>query len=59
MSAPPTFAYAEAYLGPEAPIEVDALTVHPYLGLAAMESFVDRAANSGSCLLVVTRFIES
>ena len=33
-------AYAEAYLGPGAPMEVDALTVHPYLGLAAMGAFV-------------------
>jgi orotidine-5'-phosphate decarboxylase len=48
-------AYAEAYLGPDAPIEVDALTVHPYLGLGAMHALVTRAADSGSCLLVVTR----
>jgi orotidine-5'-phosphate decarboxylase len=48
-------AYAEAYLGADAPIRADALTVHPYLGLAAMRPFIDRAAASGSCLLVVTR----
>ncbi len=48
-------AYAEAYLGKDAPIEVDALTVHPYLGLAAMGAFVHRAYEAGSCLLVVTR----
>lgn len=30
------FAYAEAYLGPDAPMRADALTVHPYLGVAAM-----------------------
>jgi orotidine-5'-phosphate decarboxylase len=48
-------AYAEAYLGPDAPIEVDALTVHPYLGLGAMDALVTRAAASSSCLLVVTR----
>ena len=48
-------AYAEAYLGPGAPMEVDALTVHPYLGLAAMGAFVSRARESGACLLVVTR----
>ena len=48
-------AYAEAYLGPDAPMRSDALTVHPYLGLAAMGSFVERASESGSCLLVVTR----
>jgi orotidine-5'-phosphate decarboxylase len=48
-------AYAEAYLGKDAPIESDALTVHPYLGLAAMGSFFRRAHEAGSCLLVVTR----
>ena len=29
-------AYAEAYLGVDAPLAADALTVHPYLGLDAM-----------------------
>lgn len=48
-------AYAEAYLGPDAPMRADALTVHPYLGVEAMRPFIDRAAESGSCLLVVTR----
>ena len=48
-------AYAEAYLGPDAPLAADALTVHPYLGLGAMGTLVSRAHESGSCLLVVTR----
>jgi orotidine-5'-phosphate decarboxylase len=48
-------AYAEAYLGTGAPLAADAITVHPYLGLAAMGTFVSRAADAGSCLLVVTR----
>jgi orotidine-5'-phosphate decarboxylase len=48
-------AYAEAYLGKDAPLAADAITVHPYLGLAAMGSYIGRAAESGSCLLVVTR----
>jgi orotidine-5'-phosphate decarboxylase len=48
-------AYAQAFLGPDAPLAADALTVHPYLGLGAMNAFVDRAFQSGSCLLVVTR----
>jgi orotidine-5'-phosphate decarboxylase len=48
-------AYAEAYLGAGAPLGADALTVHPYLGLGAMGTFVSRAHESGSCLLVVTR----
>ena len=48
-------AYAEAFLGVDAPLGADALTVHPYLGLDAMGSFVTRAHEAGSCLLVVTR----
>lgn len=48
-------AYAEAFLGPGAPFEADALTMHPYLGIGAMGAFVRRAHESGSCLLIVTR----
>jgi orotidine-5'-phosphate decarboxylase len=48
-------AYADAYLGRRAPVEADALTVHPYLGLGAMEAFVSRADAAGAPLLVVTR----
>ncbi len=48
-------AYAQAYFGEDAPLQADALTVHPYLGLAAMGAFIDRAHQAGSCLLVVTR----
>ena len=48
-------AYAEAFLGDDAPLGIDALTVHPYLGLRAMDPFVTRAHRVGSCLFVVTR----
>ena len=48
-------AYAEAFLGADAPLGADALTVHPYLGLGAMGTFVSRPHEAGSCLLVVTR----
>ena len=48
-------AYAEAFLGVGAPLEADAVTVHPYLGLGAMDAFVSRAHKAGACLLVVTR----
>lgn len=48
-------AYAQAYLGKDAQLAADAITVHPYLGLAAMGSFVSHAHEAGSCLLVVTR----
>jgi len=46
-------AYADAYLGPGSPFEADALTVHPYLGLEAMDALVARAHESASCLLVM------
>ena len=48
-------AYADAYLGQDAPLAADAITVHPYLGLGAMGAFVSRAHESGGGLLVVTR----
>ena len=48
-------AYAEAFLGQGAPFESDALTVHPYLGIGAMDAFVARAHQAAGCLLVVTR----
>lgn len=48
-------AYAEAYLGPSAPIPVDAITVTPYLGFAAMQPILDRAVASGAGVFVVTR----
>jgi orotidine-5'-phosphate decarboxylase len=48
-------AYAQAYLGDDAALAADAITVHPYLGLAAMGTYVDRAHQAGACLLVVTR----
>jgi orotidine-5'-phosphate decarboxylase len=48
-------AYAEAYLGDGAPVQADAVTVHPYLGLAAMGEFTGRAAESGAAVLVVVR----
>ena len=43
-------AYAEAYLGTDAPLGADALTVHPYLGLGAMDAFISRAARGGELL---------
>ena len=48
-------AYAQAYLGEGAALRADAITVNPYLGLAAMGEYVDRAHQSGGCLLVVVR----
>jgi orotidine-5'-phosphate decarboxylase len=48
-------AYAEAYLGPDAGIPVDAITITPYLGLAAMQPILDRAVANGAGVFVVTR----
>jgi orotidine-5'-phosphate decarboxylase len=48
-------AYAQAYLGDDAPVQADAITLHPYLGLAAMSAYTDRAHEAGACVLVVTR----
>jgi orotidine-5'-phosphate decarboxylase len=48
-------AYAEAYLGPEAALPVDAITITPYLGLAAMEPILDRAVAHGAGVFIVTR----
>ena len=48
-------AYAEAYLGADAPIPVDAMTLTAYLGLEAMGPFLDRAREAGSGLFIVTR----
>jgi orotidine-5'-phosphate decarboxylase len=48
-------AYAESYLAEDAPVRVDALTVHPYLGFEPMDAFVEQARRSEGCLLVVVR----
>jgi orotidine-5'-phosphate decarboxylase len=48
-------AYAEAYLGADAAIAIDAMTITPYLGLAAMQPILDRAMANGAGVFVVTR----
>jgi orotidine-5'-phosphate decarboxylase len=48
-------AYAEAYLGPDAGIPVDAITITPYLGLVAMQPILDRATANGAGIFIVTR----
>ena len=45
--------YAEAYLVPGAPLECDALTVSPYLGLEALEPAFEAAAEHGKGLFVL------
>lgn len=48
-------AYAEAYLGPNAPLQVDALTVNPYLGPDTLEPFIQAAGSSGAGLFVLVK----
>jgi orotidine-5'-phosphate decarboxylase len=48
-------AYAQAYLGPGAPVAADAITVSPYLGLAALDAFVAGAHEAGAGIFVVAR----
>jgi len=48
-------AYAEAYLGRDAAIPVDAITITAYLGFAAMRPILDRAIAHGAGVFIVTR----
>ncbi len=48
-------AYAEAYLGAGAAIQVDAITITPYLGFESMRPIFDRALAADSSVFVVTR----
>ena len=47
-------AYANAYLGKEAPFPSDALTVNPWLGLDSLEPFFTKAQETGSGLFILT-----
>ncbi len=48
-------AYAEAWLGQNAPMQVDAITVTPYLGFGSLTPLFDRAHDAGAYVFVVTR----
>ncbi|MGO8859550.1 MAG: orotidine-5'-phosphate decarboxylase [Acidimicrobiales bacterium] len=48
-------AYGDAWLGPGSPLAADAVTVHPYLGLAALAPLVNLAGRTGRGVIVVTR----
>jgi orotidine-5'-phosphate decarboxylase len=48
-------AYARAYLDPDRPLAVDAITVSPYLGVGALEPAFDLAAEHGSGLFVLAQ----
>jgi len=48
-------AYADAWLGEASPLAVDAVTVHPYLGLGALAPLVHHASANGRGVIVVVR----
>jgi orotidine-5'-phosphate decarboxylase len=48
-------AYADAWVGAASPLAGDAVTVHPYLGLGALEPLVRLAAANGRGVVVVAR----
>ena len=48
-------AYARAFLEPGGDLEVDAITVNPYLGADALQPFVDAAARHGKGIYVLVR----
>lgn len=47
--------YAEAYLTPDSPISVDAMTVSPFLGLGSLAPLLDVAVRHGRGLFVLAR----
>ena len=48
-------AYADAWLGGESPLAVDAVTALPYMGLGSLQPLVDTARRYGRGVLVVVR----
>ena len=48
-------AYAEAWLGSDAPFPSDALTLNPYLGLDSLEPFIEVSQKTNSGLFILTR----
>lgn len=46
-------AYADAYLRPDSPMAVDAMTAHPYLGFGALSPLLDTAHAHGTGVFVV------
>jgi orotidine-5'-phosphate decarboxylase len=47
--------YAQAYLARGSDLEVDAITVNPYLGRDALQPFVDQAAAAGKGIYVLVK----
>ena len=47
-------AYASTYLGPDAPVECDAITLSPYLGLDSLIPFLDACDAHGAGVFILT-----
>lgn len=47
--------YAAAYLEEGAPLQVDALTVNPWLGMESLEPFIEAAQRSGAGVFVLVK----
>jgi len=47
--------YAQAYLGPEAWLDVDAITLNPYMGTETLEPFLTMAESQHKGVIVLTR----
>ena len=48
-------AYAEAFFAPSSPLRVDAVTLHPYLGLGALRKALEYAVRQGGGAFIVVR----
>ncbi len=48
-------AYAAAYLGPQAWLACDAITVNPYMGMDTLEPFLNAADDHGKGIIVLVR----
>jgi orotidine-5'-phosphate decarboxylase len=48
-------AYADAYLDPDAPMTVDAITASPFLGFGALRPMIDKAVGAGRGVFVLVR----
>jgi orotidine-5'-phosphate decarboxylase len=46
-------AYADAYLDPDSPLRVDAVTASPYLGVGALRPMIDKAVATGAGVFVL------
>ncbi len=47
--------YAEAYLGPDAWLHADAITVNPFMGMETLEPFFDLASSRNKGVIVLVR----